>query len=159
MWAGRDPALILKTLATKNSERIIIGHLNINFIENKFNSLVSLVKDRLDIFMVSETKIDDSFPENQFIIEGYSKPFRRYRNSHGGGLLIDVLDVIPCKEIKLKNLIDDIECILIEIKIRNKKWILMGGYDPDKGNISYFFNSMSAKSLINCQDIMIICYY
>ena len=69
-----------KLCTTKNSERIIIGHLNINFIENQFNSLLSLVKDRLDIFMVSERKIDDSFPENQFIIEGHSKPFRRDRN-------------------------------------------------------------------------------
>ena len=58
----------LETLTTKNSDKIIIGHLNINFIENKFSSLVSLVKDKLDIFIVSETKIDDSFPENQFII-------------------------------------------------------------------------------------------
>ena len=47
--------------------------------------------------MVSETKIDDSFPETQFINEGYSKPFRRDRNSHGGGLLIYVRDMIPCK--------------------------------------------------------------
>ena len=75
-----DPRVILKTLTTKNSEGFIIGHLNINFIENKFTSLVSLVKDKLDIFMVSETKIDDSFPETQFIIEGNSKPFRRDRN-------------------------------------------------------------------------------
>ena len=68
----------------KHFDKIIIGHLNINFIENKFSSIGSLVKDKLDIFMIAETKIDDSFPENQFIIEGYSKPFRRDRNSHGG---------------------------------------------------------------------------
>ena len=131
-----DPGLILETLTTKNSDKIIIGHLNINFIENKFSSLVSLVKDKLDIFMVSETKIDDSFPENQFIIEGYSKPFRRDRNSHGGGLLIYVRDVIPCKELKLKNIPDNIECIFIEIKLRNQTWILMRGYNPEKGSIT-----------------------
>ena len=56
-----DPGLILETLTTKNSDKIIIRHLNINFIENKFSSLVSLVKDKLDIFMVSETKIDNFF--------------------------------------------------------------------------------------------------
>ena len=58
--------------------------------------------------MVSETKIDDSFPETQFIIEGYSKAFRRDRNSHGGVLLIYVRDMIPCKEVKLRNLPVDV---------------------------------------------------
>ena len=138
-----DPGLILETLTTKNSDKIIIGHLNINFIENKFSSHVSLVKDKLDIFMVSETKIDDSFPENQFIIEGYSKPYRRDRNSHGGGLLIYVRDVIPCKELKLKNIPDDIKCIFIEIKLRNQTWILMRGYNPEKGSITYFLTHVS----------------
>ena len=94
-------SLILNALTTKTSEFIIIRHLNINLIENKFNSLVSLVKDKLDITMVSETKIDGSFPETQFIIESYSKPFRRDRNSHSGGLLIYVgYDPMQRNEIK-----------------------------------------------------------
>ena len=62
------------------------------------------MKDTLDIIMVSETKIDDSFPENQFLIEGYAKPFRRDRNSHGGGLLIYRRDDIPCQEIKTQTI-------------------------------------------------------
>ena len=95
--------------------------------------------------MVSETKIDDSFPENQFIIGGYSKPYRRDRNSHGGGLLIYVRDVIPCKELKLKNIPDDIECIFIEIKLRNQTWILMGGYNPEKSSITYFLTHVSRE--------------
>ena len=48
--------------------------------------------------MVSETKIDESFPECQFIIEGYSKPFRRDGNSHGGGLLFYIRDDIHVKK-------------------------------------------------------------
>ena len=70
-----DENLILNTLRTKNSERIIIGHLNINHIEIKIVPLVSLVKDKLDIFLLSENKIDISFPPSQFTIEGYSNPF------------------------------------------------------------------------------------
>ena len=111
-----EPTLSLNELITKNNEKLIIGHLNINFIENKFEALVSLVKDKLDIIMISETKIDESFPESQFTMEGYSKPFRRHRNSHGGGLLIYISDDIPCKEIRTHKLPDDIEGIFIEIK-------------------------------------------
>ena len=41
----------------------------------------------VDILMVSETKIDDTFPESQFLIEGFSKLFRLDRTAKGGGIL------------------------------------------------------------------------
>ena len=135
-----DPNIILNTLRTKNGERIIIGHLNINHIEKKFGPLVSLVKDRLDIFLLTETKIDQSFPPSQFTIDGYSNPFRRDRDVHGGGLLLYVRDDIPCKEIKVHTLPGNIECLFIEIKLRNKKYILVGGYNPHRDSSSYFLS-------------------
>ena len=134
-----EKSLSLNELITKNNERLIIGHLNINFIENKFEAFVSLVKDKLDIIMISETKIDESFPVSQFIIEGYSKPFRRDRNSNGGRILMYVRDDIPCKEIKTHKLPDDIEGMFIEINLRKKKWIIIG-YNHQKESICYFFN-------------------
>ena len=80
-----------------------MAHLNINFLQNKFNPLVSLVQGNIDILIVSETKIDDSFTTNQFMIPDYSMPFRKDRNSHGGGLLIYVREDIPCKMLKTNN--------------------------------------------------------
>ena len=38
--------------------------------------------------MITETKPDDSFAEQQFHIEGFNIPFRFDRNRHGGGLLL-----------------------------------------------------------------------
>ena len=35
--------------------------------------------------MISETKIDESFPLSQFMIDGFSMPYRRDRNAHDGG--------------------------------------------------------------------------
>ena len=154
-----EPRRILNNLISKNNDRLIFGHLNINFIENKFEPLVSLVKDKLDIIMVSETKIDESFPESQFIIEGYSKPFRRDRNSHGGGILIYIRDDIPCKEIKTQKLPGDIEGIFIEINLRNNKWILIGGYNPQKESICYFLTQVSKeldKLLGNYDNILML---
>ena len=121
-----DATLILNKLRIKNSERIIIGHLNINHIEKKFEPLVSLVNDKLGVFLLSETKIDISFLSTQFTIEGYSNPFRRERNIHGGGLLLYIRDDIPCKQIKSYALPGDIECFFVEIKLRNNKYILVG---------------------------------
>ena len=80
-----DPSLILNNLIIKNIERIIVWHLNINHINNTFETLISLVKDRLDVILFSETKIDSSFPPSQFVIEDYSNPFKRDRDVHGGG--------------------------------------------------------------------------
>ena len=50
--------------------------------------LSSIVKDNIDMLMVSETKLDSSFPQVQFRIEGYAPPFRYDRKSHGGGILL-----------------------------------------------------------------------
>ena len=62
---------------------MIIGHLNINVQANKFDALSLMVKDELDILVICETKLDNTFSDNQFIISGFKKPYRLDRNRHG----------------------------------------------------------------------------
>ena len=50
--------------------------------------------------MISETKIDNSFPISQFTMTGYSIPFRFDRTSHGGKILLFVREDISCKIMK-----------------------------------------------------------
>ena len=45
--------------------------------------------------MVPETKIDDSFPVDNFVIDGFSTPYRLYRDSNGGGIMVYVREDIP----------------------------------------------------------------
>ena len=52
-----------------NSKKIVVAHLNINSIRNKFDFLADIGKDNVDILMISESKLDDSFPDSQFLIE------------------------------------------------------------------------------------------
>ena len=66
----------LKALRLKNFNKLILAHLSINSLRNKFEFLISLIKDNRDILMISETKLDPSFPTNQFMINGFSAPFR-----------------------------------------------------------------------------------
>ena len=47
---------------------IIIAHLNINSLRNKFDSLVQLIGGSVDILVIGETKLDASFPKKQFMI-------------------------------------------------------------------------------------------
>ena len=57
------------------AKNTIIGHLNINSVRNKFDNLHNLVK-AFDIFLFSESKLDNTLPINQFATGGY-KVFRR----------------------------------------------------------------------------------
>ena len=74
----------------KNLNRIIIAHLNINSIRNKFTCLVVVIGNYIDYLvevignMISETKIDDSFPVSQFLRGGYTTFYSLDRNSSGG---------------------------------------------------------------------------
>ena len=59
------PNNILGQIKSKNDVRLVIAHTNINFLVKKFDPpLASLVKDKVDILLVSETKLDDTFPLN-----------------------------------------------------------------------------------------------
>jgi len=132
----------LRDLRVQNIGRVIIATLNINSIRSKFEQLKFLIKDNIDILVITETKIDESFPENQFAIQGFSKPFRLDRNANGGGILIYVREDIPCKELNLHTF-DGIEGIFIEINLRKCKWLLFGTYHPPSQSDRYYFESVS----------------
>ena len=139
------PNFVLSELKGKHIEKLIIAHININRIQNKFEPLVSIVRNKMDILVIPETKIDDSYATNQFLIQGYVAPLRLDRNSRGGGILIYVREDIPCKELKCQKHSKDIECIYFEINLHNNKWLLMGGYNPHKDTISQFLDDVSKK--------------
>ena len=90
----------LKHLRNEDPYRVIIGQININSIRNKFELLVKYVGNDLDILMVSETKIDDNFLESQFLIEGFSTPYRLDRTAKSGGILLYIRQGITSKDIK-----------------------------------------------------------
>ena len=69
--------------------------LNINSIRNKFELLSEQVRGNVDVLMISETKIDDSFPIGNFLIHGFSPPYRLDRDSKGGGIMLYIREDIP----------------------------------------------------------------
>ena len=56
-----------------------------------------MVKGFVDILLISESKLDDSFPEGQFVIDGYHVPFRFDQHENGGRLLLSVHEDITAK--------------------------------------------------------------
>ena len=57
----------LKEIRIKNINRIIIGTLNINSLYSKFDQLKILIKKYIDILVIEETKLDPSFPDDQWL--------------------------------------------------------------------------------------------
>ena len=49
----------------------IFSYLTINSIRKKFDDLDKVKEGNIDILGIEETKLDESFPHNQFILEGY----------------------------------------------------------------------------------------
>ena len=45
----------------KKTNHIIIAHLNINSIRNKFDMLKEIIGNTIDILLMSETKLDNTF--------------------------------------------------------------------------------------------------
>ena len=76
----------------------MIGHLNINSIRSKFEFLKDTIGNNIDIFLISETKLNDSFPAGQFMIDGYHVPFRVDRNDKGGGYLYTLGNIFHVKK-------------------------------------------------------------
>ena len=59
-------------LRKSNHFRVIIGHININYVRRKFEPLKEMIKDNIDILLVSEIKLDDTFLVGQFFIDVFS---------------------------------------------------------------------------------------
>ena len=86
---------VLDCVRLNNADSLIIGHLNINSLRNKFEMLREIPQDKLDILLISETKVNSSFSSSQFAIDGFSYPFRIDRNSSEGGIKLFVREEIP----------------------------------------------------------------
>ena len=103
-----------------------------------------IIMGNLDILVIMETKLDESFPSSQFTLEGYQMPLRLDRNSDGGGIIVYIREGIPCRKIKSHNPNGDFEGIFFEINLRKNKWLFFGGYNPKKENIVNFLTNVSS---------------
>ena len=69
--------------------------------------------------MISETKVDDSFPDDQFFLDGRGTPFHLVRNRNGGGFMLFIRNDVPSNVVST----DDwpIESFYVELKFLKQK--------------------------------------
>ena len=104
--------------------------------------LKEIISKNIDVLLLSETKLDESFPINQFQIDGY-KTIRKDRNQLGGGICLYINENIASKELTLVSLFE-IEYICVALNLGKHKWLIVGLYKPPNTNETFFTNKLSA---------------
>ena len=80
--------------------------------------------------MITETKLDHTFPLGQFYVEGFTMPYRLYRSCNGGGVIIFVREDIPSKILEKHKLSQDIEGIFIELNFKKNQMVAFWNLPP-----------------------------
>ena len=96
---------------------MICSHLNINSVTNTFKLLSNIIKNHIDILMISVRKFDSPFPNGHFQIYGYSELYRFDRNGNGDGILLFIREDIPTKPIESQM---KIKGFSIELNLRRR---------------------------------------
>ena len=81
----QEVSQILRQCRIDNSNNVIIAHLNMNHFAKNLDMINTIIPGNVDIIIFGETKLDSSYPTSQFLMDGFSKPYRQDRNCNGGG--------------------------------------------------------------------------
>ncbi|CAH3114421.1 unnamed protein product [Pocillopora meandrina] len=111
---------------------ILLCHLNINSIQNKFEELVALIRKlKIHIIFISKTKIDSTYAHSQFAIPGYTL-YRNDRKKGGGGILVYISTLLPSRRLKITRTYKTLESLAVEIRLGTFEMIIIGIYRPPK---------------------------
>ena len=132
---------------------------NINSLRNKIVDAREVFgKFRLDYFVLSESKLDASFPSAQFYIGNLEIRNRSDRDKNGGGLIEIVRKGFITKKIK-KYETKVSETIASEFTISKEKWFCLSIYRPPTStNLNIFFEKLtnSLSEAVNKYDNLIV---
>ena len=101
--------------------KLVIAHLNINSLTNKVELLTEKAKANADILLISGTKIDESFPDIQFNINSFNKPYRVDHNEKRGGIMLLFRKDFPVKVLSVDN---GNEICYVEVIPKKTKWLI-----------------------------------
>ena len=81
-----------------------------------------MVKSFVDIFLISESMLNDIFPEGQLIIDHYHATFRFDHNGNGSELLLYVREDLPAKVLHFN--FPNVESSYAEIILHKKSCLI-----------------------------------
>ena len=120
----------IKELRIGNANKVITGNLNISSIRNKFEQSKETALKYIDTYVVTETKLDETFLDSLLLMDGFSKPYRFDWTKNGGGIMTFIRDTISSKILEKHIFQNDVESIFVELNFRKCKRLLYGTYHP-----------------------------
>ena len=149
----------LPNLRKNYLNNVILGHLNVNSLSSKLSEIKELQNMcRLDVLVLSETKLDGSFKQEILDIDGFTC-VRQDKRSNSGGLLAYISKNIPFSIGNISVCNDEIECMSVELNISEEKILLLCMYKNPKTDpvlFKRFFNETCEKVLESYENIVII---
>ena len=112
--------------------------------------LVPQIASNIDVLMISETKIDKSFPISQFLIDGFFSSYRLDRNTNGGGILVYFKNNIITETLKPSTCL--LKQFLLKRTLETKKWLLCLTYNPNKSQLEHHLKQVQAQLEIFCKN-------
>ena len=138
---------------------IVIGHLNVNSLNLKFQEVKDLiVRCKFEVMVLSETKLDETYRDALYNIENYDM-YRQDKRSNSGGIIIYISKFLPSTQGNINNCNDDIECFSVEINCKETKLMIIGMYKNPKMNPNSFkvyFEKMNEEVFENYENVVII---
>ena len=158
-----DPVIsVLNSQRIKSPHSIIIGHVNVNSLRHKFSYFHDILsKGLLDILCVTETKLDETFCNNQFNCDGF-RCHRKDKSCSSGGIMVWVRSDLPHERIlehEIERPSQDIENIVLLFHLKRKKFHLTCVYKKPSVTNTIFLNSVCTMydKLYNsgCENILV----
>lgn len=149
----------LRESRKRHPRNVLIAYLNINSVRYKFDEIKELLTDHIvDILFLAETKLDETFNNTLFTVDGY-KLYRPDRNCSGGGIMSLISSNLPSSRKETLESEFPVENISHEIYINDKKWLIMGAYKPPSiknDDFSFRFSQNLDKIIVNYDNYIVL---
>ena len=96
-----------------------------------------MINGNIDVFIISESKADETFPAAQFSLEGFCDPYRLDSNHNDSGIMLYIRGIPWLIQKKFRN---NSDYFFLEINLRKKEWPRFRSCNPHKNSISTHFD-------------------
>ena len=136
-----------------NIDNFIIVHYNINSIlaKDRIEQLTDICKTlKIDVLILSESKLDQTIPNHLITIPGYHEPLRHDRNvngRHGGGVIMYIADYLVFQH-RSELQSDNFEHLWADVRVNEKIFAINGLYRPPNESANDHQNFLQTSELI-----------
>ena len=105
--------------------------------------------------MISDTKLDEGFSQNQYKIDTIKATFILDHNVSGGGTILPLKEGIQAKVLATEKLF--IEGFCMELNLTKQKWLISSSRNPKKTSTGQHFEALSKSidlSSLTCRKII-----